>query len=64
MTLQAQQAAFDDVKWFDSIKEGRDTCGNYEFCKECRKEQPNPCARAARRFANGYIRIAVIHRHS
>ncbi len=63
MSFKLQQAKFDDVKWFDSIREGKDTCGTYAFCSACRKEQPNPCARAASRYANGYIRIAVIYRH-
>ena len=64
MNFKRQQEAFDDVKWFDSILEGQDKCGTYAFCNECRKEEPYPCARAAHRYMNGYIRIASIHRHA
>ena len=64
MTFKTQQARFDDVKWFDSIREGVDQCGNYVFCGDCRKEEPYPCARAAHRHANGYIRVATIYRHA
>jgi hypothetical protein len=60
MTFTKQQEIFDEVKWFDSIQVGKDRCSTYDFCVECRKEDKNPCARAAHRFRNGYIRIAVI----
>ncbi|MBQ7879209.1 MAG: hypothetical protein IJ317_01035 [Clostridia bacterium] len=62
MDLENQQRKFDDVKWYDSIQIGSDKCGSYEFCRSCRKDEPYPCARAARRYANGHIRVAVIHR--
>ena len=62
MNLEKQQLQFDDAKWYESIQIGSDTCGSYEFCGSCRKDEPYPCARAARRYANGHIRIAVIHR--
>ncbi|MBQ3221523.1 MAG: hypothetical protein IJB34_06150 [Clostridia bacterium] len=64
MNFKKQQEKFDDVKWFDSIRAGSDRCGSYEFCGECRKSEPYPCARAAHRHANGYIRIAVIRRYT
>ena len=64
MNLKSQQEKFDKVKWFDSIRVGCDACGSYVFCGSCRKEEENPCARAAHRHANGYIRIAVIRRHA
>ena len=64
MNFKKQQEKFDDVKWFDSIQAGSDKCGSYEFCGECRKSEPYPCARAAHRHANGYIRIAVIRRYT
>lgn len=64
MDFKIQQEKFDKVKWFDSVRAGYDTCGTYSFCNACRKEQPNPCARAAHRHANGYIRIALICRHA
>ena len=64
MDFKQQQDIFDSVKWFDSIQAGEDRCGSYDFCGKCRKEEANPCARAAHRYHNGYIRIAVIHRHA
>ena len=63
MNYTLQQKKFDKIKWRDSIESGWDRCGSYEFCGECRKEEPNPCARAATRYENGYVRVAVIHRH-
>ena len=64
MIFKKQQDEFDDVKWFESIQMGEDKCGTYAFCEQCRKDEPYPCARAAHRYQNGYIRVAVIHRHS
>lgn len=64
MNFKKQQDQFDKVKWFDSIRAGMDTCGTYVFCDVCQKDEMNPCARAAHRRANGYIRIAVIRRHA
>ncbi len=62
MDFQGQQNTFDTVKWYDSIQAGEDRCGTYEFCYKCRKTDEYPCARAAHRHDNGYIRIAVVRR--
>ena len=62
MDFKRQQDNFDEVKWFDSIQAGYDCCGTYEFCEACRKEEKYPCARAAHRRRNGYVRIATIRR--
>ena len=64
MDFKLWQDKFDGVKWFDSIQAGEDKCGSYEFCEKCKKEEQNPCAKAAYRFHQGYIRIAVIYRHA
>ena len=64
MSFKKQHEKFDNVKWFESIQMGGDRCGEYEFCGECRKDEPYPCARAAHRYGNGYVRVAVIRRHS
>ena len=64
MSFERQQKRFDGVKWFDSIRAGDDRCGTYAFCGECRKDEPNPCARAMHRYQNGYVRSAVIRRHA
>ncbi len=61
MTFKEKQTVFDEVKWFDSIREGADKCGSYDFCGNCYKTEPYPCARAMHRYANGYIRVARIY---
>ena len=60
MTLQERQGAFDKIKWYDGIRAGKDTCGEYAFCGKCRKEDAYPCARAAERFDRGFVRIATV----
>lgn len=62
MDFKKRQDQFDNVKWYDSILAGEDKCGTYEFCGQCRKDEPYPCARAQHRHSNGYIRLAVIRR--
>ena len=62
MTLKNTQDAFDDVKWYDSIQMGEDKCGSYAFCSVCDKTEEYPCAKAKRRYENGYIRIATVYR--
>ena len=59
MDFKTEQDKFDQIKWFDSMKEGRDMCGTYEFCSCCKKEPTYPCARAAHRYQSGSIRIAI-----
>ena len=63
MDFKTQQNQFDVQKWFDSMWAGRDKCGEYDFCCKCSKTEKYPCARAAHRYNNNYIRIAVIRRH-
>ena len=62
MNFQQQQKAFDTVKWYDSIQAGEDKCGTYVFCGKCRKEDECPCARAAYRYDNKFIRIAIVRK--
>ena len=64
MDFKTEQDKFDQIKWFDSMKEGRDMCGTYEFCSCCKKEPTYPCARAAHRYQSGYIRIAILRGHA
>ena len=61
MNFKAQQKEFDDVKWYDSIVEGSDRCGTYNFCPKCDKAERYPCARAKARYENGYTRIATVY---
>ena len=63
MDFKTQQANFDTQKWYDSLLAGEDKCGSYEFCDRCCNPEKYPCARAAHRHNNKYIRIAVIRRH-
>ena len=62
MGLKSQQALFDVVKWYDSMKAGYDKCGSYSFCKGCDKTDSYPCARAAHRYQHGYVRVAIARR--
>lgn len=62
MRFKQEQDCFDKIKWFDSISVGYDTCGSYVFCGCCHKDEANPCARAAYRYENGYVRIAWLRR--
>ena len=63
MDFKTQQEQFDNQKWYDSILAGEDKCGSYDFCVKCCRMEKYPCARAAHRFNNKYIRLAVIRRH-
>lgn len=58
MDLRKKQNEFDKVKWFESIRVGADTCGEYDFCAYCDKREKYPCARAMFRADGGYIRLA------
>ncbi|MBQ8320623.1 MAG: hypothetical protein IJX81_07085 [Clostridia bacterium] len=60
MKLKEEQTRFDEVKWFASVAAGADQCGSYSFCGCCNKENSYPCARAARRYARGGIRVATV----
>ena len=60
MDFKAEQEKFDKIKWDDSMQEGHDKCGTYDFCSSCKKEPLYPCARAAQRYEAGYIRIAIL----
>lgn len=46
MKLEAEQKRLDEEKWLKSEKEGRDVCGEFEYCKFCDKEMAHPCANA------------------
>ena len=63
MDFKTQQEQFDNQKWYDSVMAGEDKCGTYEFCVKCSKMDTYPCAKAAHRYNNKYIRLAVIRRH-
>lgn len=40
------QKEFDLQKWVESEQAGHDKCGEYDFCANCDKSLPTPCAEA------------------
>ena len=46
MTLAEKQKMLDVQKWIKSEQEGRDVCGEFDYCKFCDKNVQNPCAKA------------------
>lgn len=44
--LDEKQKELELQKWFDSEKAGKDTCGSYDYCKNCDKSLVDPCATA------------------
>lgn len=40
------QEELDLKKWYDSLKQNRDTCGEYAYCAYCQIDMENPCANA------------------
>ena len=64
MEFQNWQKEFDVTKWVDSMAIGTDTCGSYEFCEKCNKDEDFPCARAYNRYKKRPIRIAVLKANS
>lgn len=48
--IRETQNLIDRVKLADSQRLGKDMCGEYFFCKYCKKEKENPCAKACKRM--------------
>ena len=46
MKLEKEQKRLDEEKWLKSEKEGRDVCGEFDYCKFCDKNLAHPCATA------------------
>ena len=46
MKLEQEQKRLDEEKWLKSEQEGRDVCGEFEYCKFCDKMHAHPCAKA------------------
>ena len=57
MTSETQKV-LDEKKWFDSIRYGKDMCGEYDYCCKCKKDEENPCENAKNRFT----RLSKINR--
>ena len=46
LTLKQRQQKLDIQKWVDSKRNGKDMCGEYDFCQFCDKSVQYPCAKA------------------
>lgn len=44
--ITKKQQELDIKKWNDSQNAGYDTCGTYDYCKNCDKSLENPCDKA------------------
>ena len=60
MLTSEKQAKFDKQKWIDSEIAGHDTCGTYDYCAKCNKENEFPCAMAHEDFTNVTDTPAVV----
>ena len=45
-----RQRELDHIKWKASENEGRDLCGEFDFCIKCDKSATDPCEKAYNRF--------------
>ena len=48
--ISDKQKIFNEKKWFDSIRYGKDMCGEYDFCCKCDKSLENPCEKAQEKY--------------
>lgn len=46
LTLKQRQQKLDLQKWVDSKRNGKDMCGEYDFCQFCDKSVEYHCAKA------------------
>ena len=54
MDYSKRQEELDLIKWVDSETKNYDTCGEYEYCNNCNKNEAYPCAYAYERYFNAY----------
>lgn len=45
--LKTLQEELDVKKWYESVKQRKDTCGTYSYCAYCAIMEEYPCARAS-----------------
>lgn len=55
--LDEKQRELELQKWFDSEKAGKDTCGSYDYCKNCDKSLADPCATAYEKTAEPAVEL-------
>lgn len=48
MELCELQKILDEDKWEESIRQNRDVCGEFPYCKHCDRQAEFPCAQAYR----------------
>ena len=54
MDYSKKQEELDLIKWADSEVKNYDTCGEYEYCSNCNKNEAYPCAYAYEKYFNAY----------
>ena len=52
MDYSKKQYELDVQKWYDSETKCHDTCGEYNYCKSCNKNNTYPCAYAYETYFN------------
>ena len=67
MDYSKRQEELDLIKWVDSEMKNYDTCGEYNYCANCNKENAYPCAYAYEAFYNAYkannaLKNAIVNR--
>ena len=51
MDYSKKQSQLDVKKWVDSEIKNTDTCGSYDYCANCDKNEAYPCAVAYEKFS-------------
>ena len=51
MDYSKKQSQLDVKKWIDSEIKGYDTCGTYNYCSSCNKDEAYPCACAYEKYS-------------
>lgn len=54
MDYSKKQEELDLIKWVDSEIKNYDTCGEYDYCSNCNKNEAYPCAYAYEKYFNTY----------
>jgi len=54
MDYSKKQEELDLIKWADSQMKNYDTCGEYDYCSNCNKNEAYPCAYAYEKYFNAY----------
>ena len=60
MDYSKRQEELDVIKWVDSETKNYDTCGEYEYCSNCNKNEAYPCAYAYEKYFSAYKAAAKL----